>query len=166
MGPGSFGTGKLPASVHTITSSDRSFNGARFFWNREGRTAAVHSGRHRDSFNGARFFWNREDPALKLLADYAKPELQWGPVLLEPGRTSLRAAGWVEAGFNGARFFWNREARPDHPARPMPTASMGPGSFGTGKQVGAQIVDKIVVLMLQWGPVLLEPGRRWQVVRG
>ena len=138
----------------------RRFNGARFFWNREVRTVtSLDQGG--TCFNGARFFWNREghDPnghnrltefmasmgpgsfgtgkfPLPLLAKAPSVQLQWGPVLLEPGRGDRRRErASIAPSFNGARFFWNRE--------------------------GAEALADTALsglILLQWGPVLLEPG--------
>jgi len=113
------------------------FNGARFFWNREASPSHKSFTPRSGSFNGARFFWNREGMSAKRLSGPPARRLQWGPVLLEPGspRSRLRL---------------RRGTRP---------ASMGPGSFGTGKERTVGGRREREHMTLQWGPVLLEPGR-------
>jgi len=114
MGPGSFGTGKAPLFPLFPLYFPSSFNGARFFWNRE----------------GARSLKVAQSPSTRLLQwgpvllepgrrrsrrprSWRSGRLQWGPVLLEPGRPRSSPGRTLprRVGFNGARFFWNREAR-------------------------------------------------------
>jgi len=137
------------------------FNGARFFWNREAGSRLFVGSMSECRFNGARFFWNREGSSLRVCIRQARATLQWGPVLLEPGsahgdllgpgrhvlqwgpvllepgrpRSQRAQSAHRIHGFNGARFFWNREVSAAVARKStFRAASMGPGSFGTGKR--------------------------------
>ena len=138
MGPGSFGTGKPGVRGTKRSGRDCGFNGARFFWNREvrGHPLECTPGELALQWGPVLLEPGRVPPDIEKMAWVAKM-LQWGPVLLEPGSAaalpSIRSAKPTR--FNGARFFWNRE--------------------GTCVCVCAPNEDT----MLQWGPVLLEPGR-------
>ena len=118
MGPGSFGTGKSEQKA-----TDRKKREARLQW---GPVHLEPGSPHladetwvvRIGFNGARFIWNRE-ATITVVPVFASAELlQWGPVHLEPG-----SPGEVVR----------------HPWRPPERASMGPGSFGTGKGDGGGV---------------------------
>jgi len=122
MGPGSFGTGKKmnkyklnkdktrvlqwgpvllePGSSEGVGVGGHptgcGFNGARFFWNREAKPAAMPRCDPRSiraCFNGARFFWNREALQARFALSRDQAMLQWGPVLLEPGRRGRPSDG-------------------------------------------------------------------------
>jgi len=112
MGPGSFGTGKsLRPESHRSTRSVPASMGPGSFGTGKCGWSSTTRGRRTIGFNGARFFWNREDSERA------------------PGAPTSKHR------FNGARFFWNREVEAAINAREVETlrASMGPGSFGTGK---------------------------------
>mgnify|MGYP006286266265 FL=1 len=88
-------------------------------------------------FNGARFIWNREAPA-DLGRTRAEKDASMGPGSFGTGKARRRpdASGRVKS-FNGARFIWNREGSDFEVERAgahAAVASMGPGSFGTGKK--------------------------------
>jgi len=157
-----------PGSPGSSSGAERTricFNGARFFWNREGSWACVglgkgsrasmgpgsfgtgkpmerkeRRGNERSSFNGARFFWNRE-----------------GVVSTVPFPLGLHRASMGPGSFGTGKLFVRAQV-----ARLAGLASMGPGSFGTGKKVRQGGAKPPTFLMLQWGPVLLEPGSHWR----
>ena len=140
MGPGSFGTGKTgrPATGPCPLSC---FNGARFFWNREVGAAAGAAAFGFVASMGPGSFGTGKKSFLSDPFDRYR-ELQWGPVLLEPGSvashrclagaspqcasmgpgsfgTGKCAVNFAHGpalvlGFNGARFFWNREDDQSH----------------------------------------------------
>ena len=163
MGPGSFGTGKPvwpdpdPSAVLQLqwgpvhlepgspdacrwgTWALARFNGARFIWNREALYTEDTIRFQGVSFNGARFIWNREGTVLVIPSRLRHLlGLQWGPVHLEPGR--------------------HRDSVPSGRLQPRVDASMGPGSFGTGKVLDSEMPVPPTSDLLQWGPVHLEPG--------
>ena len=98
----------------------------------------------------------------------APPTASMGPGSFGTGKMVIRSILSSTHGFNGARFFWNREADISNVKQQGLGlfASMGPGSFGTGKMTSSSKVPLVLALVLQWGPVLLEPGRLRPAVRG
>jgi len=112
MGPGSFGTGK--PSSELMSSLDLLLQWGPVLLEPGSRSESLASVALPDAprFNGARFFWNREDPhhVLDLSGRGGGGSLQWGPVLLEPG-SEIQT----------------------YTVHSLARASMGPGSFGTGK---------------------------------
>ena len=142
MGPGSFGTGKCGWSSTTRGRRTIGFNGARFFWNREDSERAPGAPTSKHRFNGARFFWNREVEAAINAREVETLRASMGPGSFGTGKPPLDALPMAKGADN--------------------LASMGPGSFGTGKKVRQGGAKPPTFLMLQWGPVLLEPGSHWR----
>ena len=163
MGPGSFGTGKSPSHRPLHQPVRLCFNGARFIWNREASGPIDRPRAHETASMGPGSFGTGKEHRRHRQARRRKAPVtaSMGPGSFGTGKASPRPdpAHACAPGFNGARFIWNREvgAEGDRPEEAGGQASMGPGSFGTGKpSPGGRDLGRPD--RLQWGPVHLEPG--------
>ena len=143
------------------------FNGARFIWNREdarllGDTPRVGL----TGFNGARFIWNREED-WQTRPGTSKVALQWGPVHLEPGSVAVLgrySSGVTQASMGPGSFGTGKRLHVfrEHLGPTDDFASMGPGSFGTGKELSYNPGLFPVSGLASMGPGSFGTGKRAQ----